>query len=68
MASLLELTEQGSLLLFAHHEWEDGMGARLNPFAVRPGEVERRFAPHFDIEPIVADAVSVTYLTRRRSA
>jgi hypothetical protein len=40
----------------------------LNPFEVKPGEVERGFAPHFDIEPIAAQTGPAAHLMRRRSA
>ncbi len=68
VSSLLKLTELDSLLLFVHHVWANRLWAGLNPFAVKPGEVERRFAPYFDIEPIAAETGSAAYLMRRRSA
>ena len=66
VSSLLELTRAGSLFLFVHHEWASRWWVRLNPFAVRPGEVERRFGPHFDLEPMVGSADWVAYLMKRR--
>jgi 2-polyprenyl-3-methyl-5-hydroxy-6-metoxy-1,4-benzoquinol methylase len=64
--SLLKLTKEGSLFLFVHHQWASSWWVRLNPFAVRPGEVERRFGSHFHIEAIVGEAGSAAYLMKRR--
>lgn len=64
--SLLKLTEEGSLFLFVHHQWASPWCVRLNPFAVRPGEVERRFGSHFHIEAIVGETGSAAYLMKRR--
>lgn len=66
VSSLLKLTKEGSLFLFVYHEWASRWWVKLNPFAVRPGEVERRFGPHFHIEPIVGEIGSAAYLMRRR--
>jgi len=65
VSSLLKLTKEGSLFLFVYHEWPSRWWTRLNPFAVRPGEVERRFGSHFHIEPIVGETGSAAYLMRR---
>ena len=64
--SLLKLTKEGSLFLFVHHQWASPWWVRLNPFAVRPGEVERRFGSHFHIQAIVGEKGSAAYLMKRR--
>lgn len=64
--TLLKLSGKGTLCLFAFTKWPDRWWVRLNPYAMRPGELERRFGPYFDLEPMVGSADWVAYLMRRR--
>ena len=56
--NILPLTHAGSRYLLYCFEWEPRWYERLyfSSMAMLPGEAERRFAPHFDIERYAAES------------